>query len=578
MSRLDSTSHLDSNAPAVTAKAWQQIGSYLQQEDVRLVSATKRRSLCADWKDITHQEESLEDAILLGLVGGTGVGKSTFINALAGQEVSRSSDRRPTTDRVVVYRHVNTEVDSDVPSDDFSQPQVMHDNDRLEKVILFDFPDFDSAEESHTQIIRRYLPFLDVLMVVVDDVKYADRRLYELLATLDHDHENIFVMLNKVDRLDHRYGEKTPQVIEELVADLGQKLATNSGIELAQDHFFPIAALSVFQHRERGDRSPWSERFATVERMLETYQQAKHRRAAKARNIESRKQDVASAVFSAALGAENTSILSEAQTLVQNWQGEMDRALQVVPVDVLSEPERRGVRRSYLRRLAPAWGLPFSLFFTLLGEFRRKGGRAVDPTDLGQRVVRHYRSFFENVKNAKARFGSEFIGSKISLGATDDAVSGADPSAVLAGQFARELQLAVHPENVPSPGSRRWLAHGPALVTLALAIWSRLHPILESVLGTGESGVIWSTLVALVGTLSPTFLIGTLLSVLLVYAATAGVIWLREVQKLEANVTSGEQQARKEIKASGQQVIDQLDSSVRALHAEFEQLDSIRRM
>jgi len=37
------------------------------------------------------------DAYVLALVGGTGVGKSTLLNALAGEEISTASARRPTT-------------------------------------------------------------------------------------------------------------------------------------------------------------------------------------------------------------------------------------------------------------------------------------------------------------------------------------------------------------------------------------------------------------------------------------------------------------------------------------------------
>ncbi|HEU5288911.1 MAG TPA: GTPase, partial [Candidatus Limnocylindria bacterium] len=37
------------------------------------------------------------DTYVLALAGGTGVGKSTMLNALAGEDVSPSSARRPTT-------------------------------------------------------------------------------------------------------------------------------------------------------------------------------------------------------------------------------------------------------------------------------------------------------------------------------------------------------------------------------------------------------------------------------------------------------------------------------------------------
>ena len=154
--------------PSKEAKNWEQLGEYLSSDDVRLLSDDERNQIRVDYEDIGRQELLIDDAILIGLVGGTGVGKSTFINALAGEEVSRSGDRRPTTDRVVVYRHVDTELPDDVPTSDFSQPLVLHNNDELVKVVLFDFPDFDSAERKHTHILQKYLEYLDVLLIVVD--------------------------------------------------------------------------------------------------------------------------------------------------------------------------------------------------------------------------------------------------------------------------------------------------------------------------------------------------------------------------------------------------------------------------
>src|SRR5205823_14219632 len=42
-------------------------------------------------------------AYILALVGGTGVGKSTLLNAIAGAEVSPASARRPTTSDAVAW-------------------------------------------------------------------------------------------------------------------------------------------------------------------------------------------------------------------------------------------------------------------------------------------------------------------------------------------------------------------------------------------------------------------------------------------------------------------------------------------
>lgn len=560
---------------AIRSECWAELGVYLRREDVRLLRDGTRRELLASWEDITRQEENLDDAILIGLVGGTGVGKSTFINALAGQEVSRSSDRRPTTDRVIVYRHVRTEMNGDVPTADFAQPEVLHDNRSLEKVVLFDFPDFDSAEASHTQIIRRYLPFLDVLLVVVDDVKYADRRLYELLSQLDHDPQNIFVLLNKTDRLETRYEHETEQVIQALMDDLDEKLRTYSGLSLRPDQRFAIAARPVYEARSRQEDSSAMAAFQLVENMLAGFQQEKHRRAAKERNIDARKRDLLSILMTKALGDDNKAILEESRTLVHGWRDELETALASVPVEVLLDRERRGVRGTRMRLVGPLWGLPFSLFFTLIGEFRRRVATQVEPSELGHRVVAHYRGFFEAIENLEARFASEFSHSQMNLRAIQSTPSAdARISPTLVGQALGE---AVRQEASTVSMRRRGLAHLPALATLALAVWGKLHPVLESALGQGESGIIWTSLASLISTLDPSFLIGTVVGTIFVYVLTAGVIWLREIQRVEHRITLGEQETREKVRACGARAVERLDGNVQALYDEFQQLDGMIR-
>ena len=142
-------------ANEITANRLKNLEAHLEQENSVLLHAVQSfRTLdqIAYGMGILNNDESYATRIpwwpLVAILGTFSAGKSTFINALAGQEVSRSSDRRPTTDRVIVYRHVKTEISGDVPTVDFAQPEVLHDNRALEKVVLLDFPDFDSAEES----------------------------------------------------------------------------------------------------------------------------------------------------------------------------------------------------------------------------------------------------------------------------------------------------------------------------------------------------------------------------------------------------------------------------------------------
>src|SRR5215471_13392118 len=60
--------------------------------------------------DLARQGEALQleqPLLVITLMGGTGVGKSTLLNALAGGSIAQASLQRPTTRDPVVYYHEN---------------------------------------------------------------------------------------------------------------------------------------------------------------------------------------------------------------------------------------------------------------------------------------------------------------------------------------------------------------------------------------------------------------------------------------------------------------------------------------
>ena len=63
------------------------------------------------------------------------------------------------------------------------------------------------------------------------------------------------------------------------------------------------------------------------------------------------------------------------------------------------------------------------------------------------------------------------------------------------------------------------------------------------------------------------------MGVLLVYAITAGVIWLREIQQLEEEISSAEGAAREVIRQAGQKAVEALNEDVQSLNDEFQQLE-----
>jgi energy-coupling factor transporter ATP-binding protein EcfA2 len=140
--------------------------------------------------------------LAVALFGGTGVGKSTLLNALAGAPISEAGDRRPTTDRVVCYRHRDFPVPAWLPAEDLADPPPPpHQISRLKGVLVLDLPDIDSRVREHREIVHRLLPHLDVLVVVTNVDKYGDRALYREVGALPQAPRNLAFVLNAIDRL-----------------------------------------------------------------------------------------------------------------------------------------------------------------------------------------------------------------------------------------------------------------------------------------------------------------------------------------------------------------------------------------
>ena len=149
---------------------------------------------------------ALGDATVVALAGATGSGKSTLFNALAGEEVSTSGVKRPTTgtahatvwggdgDRTtalldwlgVPRRHVQADPDP-----------------ALEGLVLLDLPDHDSTKVEHRLEVDRLVQLVDVLVWVLDPQKYADAAVHDRYLAPYADHAGVLlVVLNQVDRLD----------------------------------------------------------------------------------------------------------------------------------------------------------------------------------------------------------------------------------------------------------------------------------------------------------------------------------------------------------------------------------------
>jgi energy-coupling factor transporter ATP-binding protein EcfA2 len=145
------------------------------------------------------------DTYVLALVGGTGVGKSSLLNALAGAAVSQASARRPTTQAPVAWIP-RAARDDLVPLLDWLQIGAAdvreHDEPALGDVAIVDLPDLDSIEPDHRRRVEAALPRVDAVVWVTDPEKYHDAVLHDdflrrWIPRLDRQ----VIVLNKVDRL-----------------------------------------------------------------------------------------------------------------------------------------------------------------------------------------------------------------------------------------------------------------------------------------------------------------------------------------------------------------------------------------
>ncbi|HEY7736116.1 MAG TPA: GTPase [Candidatus Limnocylindrales bacterium] len=143
------------------------------------------------------------DVYTLALVGGTGVGKSSLLNALAGGEVSTVSVRRPTTSHPVAWVPAASRSQLAGLLDHLEVGEVrLHADQALGSVAVLDLPDMDSVADEHRERVEALLPRVDAVLWVTDLEKYRDAVLHDVFLRGWIDRlDRQLVVLNKADRL-----------------------------------------------------------------------------------------------------------------------------------------------------------------------------------------------------------------------------------------------------------------------------------------------------------------------------------------------------------------------------------------
>jgi GTP-binding protein EngB required for normal cell division len=146
---------------------------------------------------------------VVAVAGGTGSGKSTLFNALAGATFSQPGITRPTT------RHVHACVwgmQGAAPLLDWLGVQRRHRYARasaldsgesmLDGLLLLDLPDHDSVVTASMAAVDRLSKLADMLIWVLDPQKYADASVHNRYLIPLAGHASVFtVVLNQIDLL-----------------------------------------------------------------------------------------------------------------------------------------------------------------------------------------------------------------------------------------------------------------------------------------------------------------------------------------------------------------------------------------
>lgn len=182
-------------------------------------------------------------AVVIALAGGTGSGKSTLFNNLAGDEVADVGVRRPTTTDPVAL--VVGEVEGADSLLDWLDVRKRFTPERRigldTGLIVLDLPDHDSIRTDHKETVDKLLRRVDVLLWVLDPQKYAQGLLHRGYLKDLRQHADVqLVALNKVDEL-------VPEERDACVDDLRRILSTEGLGKV------PIHAVSATEGTRMGD-------------------------------------------------------------------------------------------------------------------------------------------------------------------------------------------------------------------------------------------------------------------------------------------------------------------------------------